>query len=552
MAVNYRDNTPFEGDNHTVGELAKAIRTKMYGVDVRESIAQAVEKMENWTKGNNVGQIVATPTKVFASLSALQSAYPNGADGVMVTIDNGHKYYWSNNQWTDGGAYQSQGFSDEQVKSLNGALRAEKYVYDEASFEGYEDANLLPMNTIVSYTFGNDGIQNVPTQDTGTIITFSSRGRTEQRDNTLVQLVITKSNEYYVRRMWGTWKEWRKLPTLAIGEHEVVNITSAQMIVPPYDDLNTLKIGSVVTYSLFPQNVEHLPENMGSYFWIQVETSDVNNSLLTQKLFDSNGNFYIRYINTYGSKAFGEWKKITLENDVNSLKTDVENIKRSEEVLASFSIFPKFAVIGDSYASGLLGSNENYSEFKDGGNRVRWGDMIAHQYGLTYSHFAKSGLSTRTWLSDSDGLSAMQAAEAQDLYMLCLGINDYYGLGTSYLGSEADMTSKADTFYGNYARIIEAIKAKAPKAKIIMFGVASNSETAQAFSSAQENIAEHYEIPFISEREDSLFTSDFYLSNMQGGHPRVPVYGAMAKAMVRLTERVIERDVNYFNDIGWD
>lgn len=107
MAVNYRDNTPFEGDNHTVGELAEAIRTKMYGVDVREPIAQAVEKMENWTKGNNIGNIIATPTKVFANLSALQTAYPNGADGVMVTADNGHKYFWSNNQWTDGGVYQS-------------------------------------------------------------------------------------------------------------------------------------------------------------------------------------------------------------------------------------------------------------------------------------------------------------------------------------------------------------------------------------------------------------------------------------------------------------
>lgn len=49
MAVNYRDNTPFEGDNHTVGELAEAIRTKMYGVDVRESIAQSVEKLNGVT-----------------------------------------------------------------------------------------------------------------------------------------------------------------------------------------------------------------------------------------------------------------------------------------------------------------------------------------------------------------------------------------------------------------------------------------------------------------------------------------------------------------------
>lgn len=109
MVVDYRDDSHLEGDNHTVSELARAIRTKTYGVDVRESIAQAVDKMENWTKGNNVGQIVATPTKVFDSLSSLQSAYPNGADGIMVTTDNGHKYFWQNNSWTDGGVYQSDG-----------------------------------------------------------------------------------------------------------------------------------------------------------------------------------------------------------------------------------------------------------------------------------------------------------------------------------------------------------------------------------------------------------------------------------------------------------
>lgn len=126
MAVNYRDNTPFEGDNHTVGELAEAIRTKMYGVDVRESIAQAVEKMENWTKGASIGEIVATPTKVFDNLSALQSAYPNGTDGVMLTTDNGHKYFWQNNAWTDGGVYQSDGIGDGAILESKLANRLQK------------------------------------------------------------------------------------------------------------------------------------------------------------------------------------------------------------------------------------------------------------------------------------------------------------------------------------------------------------------------------------------------------------------------------------------
>ncbi|OQQ91362.1 SGNH/GDSL hydrolase family protein [Ligilactobacillus salivarius] len=116
MTVEYRDETPFTGDNHTPTELANAIRTKKYGESVREPIAQAVEKIANAVLGQNIGNVVATPTKVFDNLSKLKEAYPNGADGVMVTVDNGHKYFWQDNQWVDFGIYQSQG-TVEVVKS---------------------------------------------------------------------------------------------------------------------------------------------------------------------------------------------------------------------------------------------------------------------------------------------------------------------------------------------------------------------------------------------------------------------------------------------------
>lgn len=55
----YRDETPFTGDNHTPTELANAIRTKKYGKDVREPIAQLAEKMGDVIEKNskfNVGQ----------------------------------------------------------------------------------------------------------------------------------------------------------------------------------------------------------------------------------------------------------------------------------------------------------------------------------------------------------------------------------------------------------------------------------------------------------------------------------------------------------------
>lgn len=123
MVVEYRDETPFTGENHTPTELANAIRTKKYGKDVREPMAQLADKLSNAVLGQNVGNVVATPTKVFDNLAELQKTYPNGADGVMVTVDNGHKYFWKDNAWVDGGNYQTpQGNADATVSALHNQM----------------------------------------------------------------------------------------------------------------------------------------------------------------------------------------------------------------------------------------------------------------------------------------------------------------------------------------------------------------------------------------------------------------------------------------------
>lgn len=53
------------------------------------------------------GVINGSPKGVYASLEALKTAYPSGANGVYVTSDNGHWYYWNGTAWTDGGAYRN-------------------------------------------------------------------------------------------------------------------------------------------------------------------------------------------------------------------------------------------------------------------------------------------------------------------------------------------------------------------------------------------------------------------------------------------------------------
>lgn len=65
-----------------------------------------------------VGYIDGSPRGVYASLSALQSAFPSGAQGVYVCSDNGHWYYY-NNGWTDGGVYQANGIAEDSVSIID-------------------------------------------------------------------------------------------------------------------------------------------------------------------------------------------------------------------------------------------------------------------------------------------------------------------------------------------------------------------------------------------------------------------------------------------------
>jgi len=56
--------------------------------------------------------------ETFTNLAAIQAKYPSGKNGIMVAADNGHKYIWVNNVWTDAGVYQSAGIADESIEDI--------------------------------------------------------------------------------------------------------------------------------------------------------------------------------------------------------------------------------------------------------------------------------------------------------------------------------------------------------------------------------------------------------------------------------------------------
>ena len=140
-------------------------------------------------------------------------------------------------------------------------------------------------------------------------------------------------------------------------------------------------------------------------------------------------------------------------------------------------IFRKIGVIGDSLASGAMTYYVDDTHTTTSGEDMyeySWLQYIARTCGSIGYNFSKGGLSTRTFLQDVGGKATECYTDASKLcqaYFIALGHNDLnqsIPTGTSDDIDIVDYNNNADTYYGNYAKIIQKIKEIAPKAKIFV------------------------------------------------------------------------------------
>lgn len=220
---------------------------------------------------------------------------------------------------------------------------------------------------------------------------------------------------------------------------------------------------------------------------------------------------------------------------------------------ASLAMFEKFGIIGDSYACGTIyvfedGKVQYYGSYE----RLSWGQILARKLGTTCTNFSKGRLSTRTWLESESGLQALLAAEPQNIYYLMLGINDKEVYGNTGIGSlddiKEDHNQNADTFYGNYGKIICEILNHAPDAKLIMSTMTGVTSLNKLYNDAIEEIAAHFGIPCVKQYESEFFNSDYYKKNLVNSHPTAPIYSGMANALQDLFEDAIRDNIDYFKD----
>lgn len=79
-------------------------------------IAQKADITYVNTQIANIGD--GSPKGSFATLAALQAAYPTGTTGIYVVTGNGNWYYWNGSAWTSGGTYQSTGISNRSISPV--------------------------------------------------------------------------------------------------------------------------------------------------------------------------------------------------------------------------------------------------------------------------------------------------------------------------------------------------------------------------------------------------------------------------------------------------
>ena len=202
--------------------------------------------------------------------------------------------------------------------------------------------------------------------------------------------------------------------------------------------------------------------------------------------------------------------------------------------------FKNFTVIGDSLACGytkvgdtLIGSNDAKEQ------QNNWPSYLASRLNRTMNNLAVGGSTAKLWRDR--WLTEMQADVTTDCYFVGIGVNDLRQ--KLNVGTVADIKSNyqqnADSFYGNYDYMIQALRSYNPDSKIFVFTIPNSEVNPNAYNNAIKYIASLYDNVFVIDLYSLYdFTSGFIAQNFYNGH-----YNPIAYNYISL---LIEKAVNTY------
>ena len=95
-----------------------------YDIVTRPEFQNGMDTMNN-AINNRLSQMKTNPIAV-ANAGELTTNYPNGADGIFVTADTGHKWVYLSGAWKDCGNYQAIGIENSELAPLKVQLQKQE------------------------------------------------------------------------------------------------------------------------------------------------------------------------------------------------------------------------------------------------------------------------------------------------------------------------------------------------------------------------------------------------------------------------------------------
>lgn len=386
----------------------------------REKINQAIDSLVN--SSGNIINVSGAPKGTFTTLSALQSEYPNGTEGVFLVLENGHWYYYANG-WKDGGVYQEREIANRTVTPekttfisvsenlINPSLRKDGYMlgftYNTDTTETY-----IASGTITAYkeTFATVTGDVFYSNANGRLVWYGSDGKVSGNTGFVMDSasglfkatvgggVKSKVDGYldYIKRD-GLWFVAKNTYVGGIQEYglTVLNDNVKSNVFLTKDELKTTDLTSFV-----PKNLYCFDSNKNSK-WINKD-----NVLVSRNPND----FYLDM--TAPNGALRDWNRVlTQTNDQLSVKSALTNEVKYTKVYARKSVDPTLKqnpttqknvlLIGDSY----FDQDTLPTDIKN---------QIVNKYGFTNFNFIGTKVSTKT----IDGVSVSCNNEGRGGYTI--------------------------------------------------------------------------------------------------------------------------------------
>ena len=222
------------------------------------------------------------------------------------------------------------------------------------------------------------------------------------------------------------------------------------------------------------------------------------------------------------------------------------------------AIFRNWGFIGDSLCSGEMEcyNSEGAKVYVDM-YEYSWGQHLCRLCGSEGYNFSKGGMQAKMWLTTTDERCWSGCREnPKQAYIIALGVNDSSREETTVGNIETDIDfsnpeNNADTFAGNYAKIIQNLKSIQPKC--IIFTVTMPRSNVSDWNNVIKGMANKFDNVFcidLSNYEDLYNSEEFRAKYYMNGHLNAMGYLYTAYLFMQYIDWIVQKNADKFRDVS--